>query len=157
MGAQMVKEVAERTSDSAGDGTTTATVLAEAIYREGLKNVTAGANPMALKRGIEKAVEAVVAKIATLSQKIDSKIPRKSNRSPPSLPIMILLSEKRSRRPSTLLARTGSSPSKNPKTINTELKIVEGMQFDQGYLSPYFSTDVEKMECILEEPYILLF
>ena len=157
MGAQMVKEVAERTSDSAGDGTTTATVLAEAIYREGLKNVTAGANPMALKRGIEKAVEAVVAKIATLSKKIDSKNSREVEQVATIAANNDNVIGKKIAEAFDSVGKDGVITVEESKTINTELKIVEGMQFDQGYLSPYFSTDVEKMECILEEPYILLF
>ena len=157
MGAQMVKEVAERTSDSAGDGTTTATVLAEAIYREGLKNVTAGANPMALKRGIEKAVEAVVAKIATLSKKIDSKNSKEVEQVATIAANNDTVIGKKIAEAFDSVGKDGVITVEESKTINTELKIVEGMQFDQGYLSPYFSTDVEKMECILEEPYILLF
>ncbi|MBI5024951.1 MAG: chaperonin GroEL [Candidatus Omnitrophica bacterium] len=157
MGAQMVKEVAERTSDSAGDGTTTATVLAEAIYREGLKNVTAGANPMALKRGIEKAVEAVVAKIATLSKKIDSKNSKEVEQVATIAANNDNVIGKKIAEAFDSVGKDGVITVEESKTINTELKIVEGMQFDQGYLSPYFSTDVEKMECILEEPYILLF
>ena len=156
MGAQMVKEVAERTSDSAGDGTTTATVLAEAIYREGLKNVTAGANPMALKRGIEKAVEAVVAKIATLSKKIDSKNSKEVEQVATIAANNDTVIGKKIAEAFDSVGKDGVITVEESKTINTELKIVEGMQFDQGYLSPYFSTDVEKMECILEEPYILL-
>ena len=157
MGAQMVKEVAERTSDSAGDGTTTATVLAEAIYREGLKNVTAGANPMELKRGIERAVEAVVAKIATLSKKIDSKNSREVEQVATIAANNDNVIGKKIAEAFDSVGKDGVITVEESKTINTELKIVEGMQFDQGYLSPYFSTDVEKMECILEEPYILLF
>ncbi|MBI5150498.1 MAG: chaperonin GroEL [Candidatus Omnitrophica bacterium] len=157
MGAQMVKEVAERTSDSAGDGTTTATVLAEAIYREGLKNVTAGANPMALKRGIEKAVEAVIAKIATLSKKIDSKNSREVEQVATIAANNDNVIGKKIAEAFDSVGKDGVITVEESKTINTELKIVEGMQFDQGYLSPYFSTDMEKMECTLEEPYILLF
>ena len=155
MGAQMVKEVAEKTSDVAGDGTTTATVLAESIYREGLKNVTAGVNPMALKRGIEKAVEAVteelkklstsikdkkeVAQVATIAangdQKIGSDIAEAMDK----------------------VGKDGVITVEEAKSTQTTLDVVEGMQFDQGYLSPYFVTDAERMETILEEPYILIY
>ncbi len=157
MGAQMVKEVAEKTSDTAGDGTTTATVLAEAIYREGLKNVTAGANPMSLKRGIEKAVEAVVAKISSLSKKIDLK----NNKEVEQVATIAANNDsvigKKIAEAFEAVGKDGVITVEESKTIETELKIVEGMQFDQGYLSPYFSTDMEKMECVLEEPYILLY
>jgi chaperonin GroEL len=157
MGAQMVKEVAEKTSDNAGDGTTTATVLAEAIYREGLKNVTAGANPMALKKGIEKAVEAVVKKIAILSKKIDLKNTTEVEQVATIAANSDEVIGKKIAEAFDAVGKDGVITVEESKTINTELKIVEGMQFDQGYLSPYFSTDVEKMECVLEEPYILLY
>ncbi len=157
MGAQMVKEVAEKTSDNAGDGTTTATVLAEAIYREGLKNVTAGANPMALKKGIEKAVEAVVKKIASLSKKIDLKNTTEVEQVATIAANSDEVIGKKIAEAFDAVGKDGVITVEESKTINTELKIVEGMQFDQGYLSPYFSTDVEKMECVLEEPYILLY
>src|SRR3989338_2150997 len=155
MGAQMVKEVAEKTSDNAGDGTTTATVLAEAIYREGLKNVTAGANPMSLKRGIEAAVEKVVAKIAELSKKIDSKntkeVEQVATIAANSDPVI----GKKIAEAFDAVGKDGVITVEESKTIDTELKIVEGMQFDQGYLSPYFSTDLEKMTCELDDPFIL--
>jgi chaperonin GroEL len=154
MGAEMVKEVASKTSDTAGDGTTTATVLAEAIYREGLKNVTAGANPMALKRGVDKAVEEVVealkklskpikdkkeiAQVATIAANNDSDI---GNRIAEAM-------EK--------VGKDGVITVEEAKGIETTLEVVEGMQFDQGYLSPYFITDAERMECVLEDPYILI-
>ncbi len=157
MGAQMVKEVAEKTSDIAGDGTTTATVLAEAIYREGLKNVTAGANPMSLKRGIEKAVEAVVKKLASLSKKIDLKNTKEVEQVATIAANSDEVIGKKIAEAFESVGKDGVITVEESKTINTELKIVEGMQFDQGYLSPYFSTDMEKMECILDEPYILLF
>jgi chaperonin GroEL len=157
MGAQMVKEVAEKTSDTAGDGTTTATVLAEAIYREGLKNVTAGANPMSLKRGIEKAVEVVVAKIASLSKKIDLKNTKEVEQVATIAANNDSVIGKKIAEAFEAVGKDGVITVEESKTIETELKIVEGMQFDQGYLSPYFSTDMEKMECILEEPYILLY
>src|SRR5271169_5938883 len=129
MGAQMVREVASKTSDVAGDGTTTATILAQAIYREGVKSVAAGANPMALKRGIEKAVAAVVEEVKKMSVKVahDEKI-----------------------------AQVGTITVEESRTMSTELETVEGMQFDRGYLSPYFISDPERMECVLEDPYILI-
>ncbi|HPN88723.1 MAG TPA: chaperonin GroEL [Candidatus Omnitrophota bacterium] len=157
MGAQMVKEVAEKTSDNAGDGTTTATVLAEAIYKEGLKNVTAGANPMALKRGIEVAVEKVVAKIGKMAKKVDLK----KNLEVEQVATIAANSDsvigKKIAEAFGAVGKDGVITVEESKTINTELKIVEGMQFDQGYLSPYFSTDMEKMECELENPWILLY
>lgn len=157
MGAQMVKEVAEKTSDNAGDGTTTATVLAEAIYREGLKNVTAGANPMALKRGIEAAVEKVVAKIGSLSKKIDLKNAKEVEQVATIAANSDNVIGKKIAEAFEAVGKDGVITVEESKTINTELKIVEGMQFDQGYLSPYFSTDMEKMTCTLEEPYILIY
>ncbi|OGX25896.1 MAG: chaperonin GroL [Omnitrophica WOR_2 bacterium RIFCSPHIGHO2_01_FULL_48_9] len=157
MGAQMVKEVAEKTSDNAGDGTTTATVLAEAIYREGLKNVTAGANPMALKRGIDAAVEHVVEKIKTLSKKIDLKNSKEVEQVATIAANSDTVIGKKIAEAFEAVGKDGVITVEESKTINTELKIVEGMQFDQGYLSPYFSTDMEKMECELEDPYILIY
>ena len=157
MGAQMVKEVAEKTSDLAGDGTTTATILAEAIYKEGLKNVTAGANPMALKRGIDAAVEKVVAKIATLSKKIDSKNTKEVEQVATIAANSDTLIGKKIAEAFDAVGKDGVITVEESKTINTELKIVEGMQFDQGYLSPYFSTDLEKMVCELDDPFILLY
>ncbi|HQP10489.1 MAG TPA: chaperonin GroEL, partial [Candidatus Omnitrophota bacterium] len=156
MGAQMVKEVAEKTSDNAGDGTTTATVLAEAIYREGLKNVTAGANPMALKRGIEAAVDKVVAKIAELSKKIDSKNTKEVEQVATIAANSDQIIGKKIAEAFDAVGKDGVITVEESKTIDTELKIVEGMQFDQGYLSPYFSTDMEKMTCELESPYVLI-
>ncbi|MBF0618922.1 MAG: chaperonin GroEL [Candidatus Omnitrophica bacterium] len=157
IGASMVKEVAEKTSDNAGDGTTTATVLAEAIYREGLKNVTAGANPMALKRGIDKAVEAVVEKIAKLSKKVDMKDNREVEQVATIAANSDMVIGKKIAEAFEKVGKDGVITVEESKTINTELKIVEGMQFDQGYLSPYFSTDMEKMECELDNPFILIF
>jgi chaperonin GroEL len=153
MGAQMVKEVAEKTSDNAGDGTTTATILAEAIYREGLKNVTAGANPMALKRGIEKAVEKVVDELKRLSASVKDKkeiaqvayIAANCDKT-----IGDLIAEAMEK-----VGKDGVITVEEAKSTATTLEVVEGMQFDQGYLSPYFVTDAERMEVILEEPYIL--
>ncbi|MCH6575975.1 MAG: chaperonin GroEL [Bacteroidetes bacterium] len=156
MGAQMVKEVAEKTSDNAGDGTTTATVLAEAIYREGLKNVTAGANPMSLKRGIEAAVSKVVDELAVISKDIDSKnikeVEQVATIAANNDPVI----GKKIAEAFDTVGKDCVITVEESKTINTELKIVEGMQFDQGYLSPYFSTDMEKMTCELENPYILI-
>jgi len=155
MGAQMVKEVATKTSDLAGDGTTTATVLAQAIYREGLKSVTAGANPMALKRGIESAVETVVAElkkisvptsgrkdikqVATISANGDAEIGDK---------IADAMDK---------VGKDGVITVEEAKSLETTLETVDGMQFDRGYLSPYFITDPEKMECTIEDAYILIY
>ena len=157
MGAQMVKEVAEKTSDIAGDGTTTATVLAESIYREGLKNVTAGANPMALKRGIELAVERVVAKMEKIAKKVDLKNSKEVEQVATVAANNDNVIGKKIAEAFEAVGKDGVITVEESKTINTELKIVEGMQFDQGYLSPYFSTDMEKMTCELEDPYILLY
>jgi chaperonin GroEL len=157
MGAQMVKEVAEKTSDIAGDGTTTATVLAESIYREGLKNVTAGANPMALKRGIDKAVERVVAKVEKIAKKIDLKNSKEVEQVATIAANNDNVIGKKIAEAFEAVGKDGVITVEESKTIHTELKIVEGMQFDQGYLSPYFSTDMEKMICELEDPFILLY
>jgi chaperonin GroEL len=153
MGAQMVREVASKTSDVAGDGTTTATVLAQAIYREGAKNVTAGANPMAIKRGIGKAVDAIVvalkaqskpvtgpmiAQVGTISANHDETIGR----------IIAEAMEK--------VGKDGVITVEESKTLETSLEVVEGMQFDRGYLSPYFITDPDRMEIVLENPVILI-
>jgi chaperonin GroEL len=154
MGAQMVKEVAEKTSDIAGDGTTTATILAEAIYREGLKNVTAGANPMALKRGIEKAVEKVFEELKKLSKPIKDKkevAQVASIAANCDTAIGDLIAEAMDK-----VGKDGVITVEEAKSTATTLEVVEGMQFDQGYLSPYFVTDAERMEVILEEPYILI-
>jgi len=157
MGAQMVKEVAEKTSDNAGDGTTTATILAEAIYREGLKNVTAGANPMALKRGIDAAVNEVVENIKKLSKKIDLKNSKEVEQVATIAANTDNIIGRKIAEAFEAVGKDGVITVEESKTINTELKIVEGMQFDQGYLSPYFSTDLEKMECDLEDPFLLLY
>ncbi len=155
MGAQMVKEVASKTNDVAGDGTTTATLLAEAVYREGLKNLTAGANAMALKRGIDKATDAVTAAIAKLSKKV---------KSAEEIAQVATLSAKGEEAIGTIISeamdkvgKDGTITVEEAKTLETTLDVVEGMQFDKGYLSPYFVTDPEEMECVLENPYILLF
>ena len=155
MGAQMVKEVASKTNDVAGDGTTTATLLAEAIYREGLKNLTAGANGMALKRGIDKATAAVVDAIAKLSKKVKSadEIAQVATLSANGdAEIGKMISEAMDK-----VGKDGTITVEEAKTLETTLDVVEGMQFDKGYLSPYFVTDAESMECELENPFILLF
>ncbi|MBW1689545.1 MAG: chaperonin GroEL [Deltaproteobacteria bacterium] len=154
MGAQMVKEVASKTSDVAGDGTTTATLLAQSIYHEGSKLVAAGANPMALKRGIEKAVEAVVDELKKMSK------PTKEQQ---EISQVGTISANNDRTIGNIIAEAMAKVGKEgvitveeAKSMETTLEIVEGMQFDRGYLSPYFVTDPEKMEVALEEPYILL-
>ncbi len=155
MGAQMVKEVASKTSDIAGDGTTTATVLAEAIYREGLKNVTAGANPMSLKRGIDKAVEAMVEQLAKLSKKVKTseEIAQVGTISANGdITIGNIIAEAMDK-----VGKDGTITVEEAKSIETTLEVVEGMQFDKGYLSPYFVTDANTMDAILEDPYILIF
>jgi chaperonin GroEL len=154
MGAQMVKEVASKTSDVAGDGTTTATLLAQSIYREGSKLVTAGANPMALKRGIEKAVETVVGELKKMSKptKEQQEISQVGTISANNdATIGNIIAEAMSK-----VGKEGVITVEEAKSMETTLEIVEGMQFDRGYLSPYFVTDAEKMETALEEPYLLL-
>jgi len=153
MGAQMVKEVASKTSDVAGDGTTTATVLAQAIYREGSKNVTAGANPMAVKRGIEKAVAAVTEELKKLSKPVKGKMIAQvgtisANNDEAIGSIIAQAMEK--------VGKDGVITVEEAKSIETSLDIVEGMQFDRGYLSPYFVTDPERMECVLENALVLI-
>jgi chaperonin GroEL len=153
MGAQMVKEVASKTSDVAGDGTTTATVLAQAIYREGSKNVTAGANPMAIKRGIERAVAAVTAELAKLSKPVKGKMIAQvgtisANNDETIGGIIAQAMEK--------VGKDGVITVEEAKSIETALEVVEGMQFDRGYLSPYFVTDPERMECVLENALVLI-
>jgi chaperonin GroEL len=154
MGAQMVKEVATKTSDLAGDGTTTATVLAQAIYREGLKNVTAGANPMELKRGIERAVEAVVENLKAISMPSAGK---------KEIAQVGTISANNDKEIGSLIAdamekvgKDGVITVEEAKGLETTLETVDGMQFDRGYLSPYFVTDPEKMEAVLDDPYILI-
>jgi chaperonin GroEL len=154
MGAQMVKEVASKTSDVAGDGTTTATLLAQSIYREGSKLVTAGANPMALKRGIEKAVDTVVEELKKMSKptKEQQEISQVGTISANNdATIGNIIAEAMAK-----VGKEGVITVEEAKSMETTLEIVEGMQFDRGYLSPYFVTDAEKMEATLEEPYILL-
>jgi chaperonin GroEL len=153
MGAQMVREVASKTSDVAGDGTTTATVLAQAIYREGAKNVTAGANPMAIKRGIDKAVEAMVASLKTQSKPVSGPMIAQVGTISANLDETIgrIIAEAMDK-----VGKDGVITVEEAKTLDTTLDIVEGMQFDRGYLSPYFVTDPERMEVMLENPLILI-
>jgi len=154
MGAQMVREVASKTSDVAGDGTTTATVLAQAIYREGLKNVTAGANPMDLKRGIDIAVIKVIDYLKTLSKEVGGKdeiaqvgsISANNDKS-----IGNLIAEAMEK-----VGKDGVITVEESKSADTTLEVVEGMQFDRGYISPYFVTNSESMEASLEDPFILI-
>ncbi len=155
MGAQMVKEVASKTSDVAGDGTTTATILAEAIYREGLKTVTAGANAMEVKKGIDKAVETVVGSLKKLSTPI---------KGTSDIAQVAAISANNDKTIGKLIAdamdkvgKDGVITVEEAKGMETTLDIVEGMQFDRGYLSPYFATNAERMECVLEDTYILLY
>jgi len=155
LGAQLVKEVAEKTSDTVGDGTTTATVLAEAIFREGLKNVTAGANPMALKRGIDKAVVEVTEHLKKLSKQVKDK---------KEIAQVATISANYDTTVGELIAdamekvgKDGVITVEEAKSMQTTLDLVEGMQFDQGYLSPYFVSDAERMEAVLDEPYILIY
>ncbi|MGE0862392.1 MAG: chaperonin GroEL [Vicinamibacterales bacterium] len=153
MGAQMVREVASKTSDTAGDGTTTATVLAQAIYREGARNVVAGANPMELKRGIEKAVEAMTAEIKKMAKPVKGNMIAQvgtisANADETIGKIIAEAMEK--------VGKDGVITVEEAKTLETTLDVVEGMQFDRGYLSPYFVTDPERMEVVLENPVILI-
>ncbi len=154
MGAQMVKEVASKTNDAAGDGTTTATVLAEAIYKEGLKHVTAGANPIYLKRGIDKAVEAAVAELAKISKKVNN---RDEIRQVATVSanwdstIGEIIADAMDK-----VGKDGTITVEEAKSIETTLDVVEGMQFDKGYLSPYFATNAEAMEATLDDAYVLI-
>ncbi|MBI4313260.1 MAG: chaperonin GroEL [Candidatus Omnitrophica bacterium] len=154
MGAEMVKEVASKTSDTAGDGTTTATVLAEAIYREGLKTVTAGANPMAIQRGVQKAVEEVIEQLKKLSKQLKDKkeiaqVATIAANGDTDIGQRIADAMEK-------VGKDGVITVEEAKSIETTSEVVEGMQFDQGYLSPYFVTDSERMEATLEDPYILI-
>ena len=153
MGAQMVREVASKTSDIAGDGTTTATILAQAIFREGVKSVAAGANPMALKRGIEKAVERVVEEVKKFSKPVSgdaiAQVGTISANGDATIGNIIAEAMKK-------VGKDGVITVEESKTMSTELQTVDGMQFDRGYLSPYFVSDPERMEAVLEDPYILI-
>jgi chaperonin GroEL len=154
MGAQMVREVASKTSDAAGDGTTTATLLAYAIYREGLKNVTAGANPMTLKRGIDKATETIVEAIAKQSKRVKehTEISQVATISANGdMMIGDIIADAMDK-----VGKDGTITVEEAKTIETTLDVVEGMQFDKGYLSPYFATSAETMEAVLEDVYVLI-
>src|SRR5512134_562016 len=155
MGAKMVKEVASKTSDMAGDGTTTATVLAQAIYREGYRVVAAGSNPMDVKRGIDQAVEEVVKELKKLSkpvkdQKEISQVGTISANNDPTIGNIIAEAMNK-------VGKEGVITVEEAKAMETSLDVVEGMQFDRGYISPYFVTDPEKMEVVLEDPFILLY
>jgi len=153
MGAQLVKEVATKTNDVAGDGTTTATVLAAAMIREGLKNVTAGANPMVVRRGMEKAVRAAVDAIKSIAKPVESKasIAQVASISADSVEVGNLIAEAMEK-----VGKDGVITVEESKGFQTELEVVEGMQFDRGYASPYMITDTDKMEAVLNNPYILI-
>jgi chaperonin GroEL len=153
MGAQMAKEVASKTSDIAGDGTTTATVLTQAIYREGAKNVVAGANPMELKRGIDRAVETITAELKKMSKPVSGNMVAQVGTISANNDVAIgtIIAEAMER-----VGKDGVITVEESKTLETSLEVVEGMQFDRGYLSPYFVTDPERMEVVLENPHILI-
>src|SRR5438132_83007 len=153
LGARMVREVASKTSDVAGDGTTTATVLAQGLYREGIKNVTAGINPMELKKGIDRAVQVVVEELKRLSKPVRGKMIAQvgaisANNDEEIGSIIAEAMEK--------VGKDGVITVEESKTMDTVLEVVEGMRFDRGYLSPYFVTDPERMEVVLEDPFILI-
>src|SRR5215207_5243019 len=147
IGAELVKEVAKKTDDVAGDGTTTATVLAQAMVREGLRNVTAGANPMSLKRGIEKAVDAVVEELANAAKDVETKeqIAATASISAGDESVGEIIAE--------AMDKVGKE---GVNTVGLELELTEGMRFDKGYISPYFVTDTERMETVLDDPYVLI-
>jgi len=154
MGAQMVREVASKTSDVAGDGTTTATVLAEAIYKKGLKHITAGANPISVKRGVDKAVEAVIAELKNISKSVSNEkeieqVASISANGDSEIGKIIADAMQK-------VGKDGTITVEEAKSIETTLEVVEGMQFDKGYTSPYFMTNADTMECVLEDPYILI-
>jgi len=154
MGAQMVKELISKSSNNAVDGTTTATILAEAIFREGLKNVTAGANPMSLKRGIDRAVVAIADELAAMKTDVDSReqIAQVATISANSDHVIgDIIADAMDK-----VGKDGTITVEEAKTIDTTLDVVEGMQFDKGYLSPYFVTNAEEMECVLDDPLILI-
>jgi chaperonin GroEL len=153
IGAELVKEVAKKTDDVAGDGTTTATVLAQALVREGLRNVAAGSNPMALKRGIEKAVEAIVAELLSMAKSVDSKeqIAATASISAADSTIGDMIAEAMDK-----VGKEGVITVEESNTFGLELELTEGMRFDKGYISPYFVTDQDRMEVVLEDAYVLL-
>ena len=153
IGAELVKEVAKKTDDVAGDGTTTATVLAQALVREGLRNVAAGANPMALKRGIEKAVEAISAELSKMAKNVDTKeqIAATASISAADTTIGEMIAEAMDK-----VGKEGVITVEESNTFGLELELTEGMRFDKGYISPYFTTDTDRMEAVLEDPYILI-
>jgi chaperonin GroEL len=153
MGAELVKEVATKTNDVAGDGTTTATILAQAMIREGLKNVAAGANPMILKKGIEKAVEAAVEELKSISKPVENKgaIAQVASISANDSEIGQLIADAMEK-----VGKDGVITVEESQGVGTTLDVVEGMQFDKGYISPYMVTDSEKMEAVLNDPYILV-
>src|SRR5258708_32426944 len=154
MGAQLVREVATKTNDVAGDGTTTATVLAQAILREGLRNVAAGANPMALKRGVDKAVETVVAELKSFSIEVkdSKKIAQVASISARDTSIGDTIAKAMD-----AVGRDGVITVEDGQGLETTLETVDGMQFDKGYISPYMVTSTEKMEAVLDDPYILIY
>jgi len=153
IGAELVKEVAKKTDDVAGDGTTTATVLAQALVREGLRNVAAGSNPMALKRGIEKAVDAIVAELASMAKSVETKeqIAATASISAADVTIGEMIAEAMDK-----VGKEGVITVEESNTFGLELELTEGMRFDKGYISPYFVTDTDRMEAVLEDPYILI-
>src|SRR5690349_4785781 len=155
MGAQMVREVASKTSDTAGDGTTTATVLAEAIFREGLKHVTSGANPIGIQRGIQKAVDAAVEQLAKISKKVKDKEEIKQVATVSAnwdTQIGEIIADAMDK-----VGKDGTITVEEAKSIDTTLDVVEGMEFDKGYISPYFVTEKESMEAVLEDAFVLLY
>ncbi|MEI6216300.1 MAG: chaperonin GroEL [Actinomycetes bacterium] len=153
IGAELVKEVAKKTDDVAGDGTTTATVLAQALVREGLRNVAAGSNPMALKRGIEKAVEAISAELSAMAKPVETKeqISATASISAADTTIGEMIAEAMDK-----VGKEGVITVEESNTFGLELELTEGMRFDKGYISPYFTTDTDRMEAVLEDPYILI-
>ena len=153
IGAELVKEVAKKTDDVAGDGTTTATVLAQAMVREGLRNVTAGANPMGLKKGIEKAVAAIVEELATSAKDVETKeqIAATASISAADPQVGEIIAEAMDK-----VGKEGVITVDESNTFGLELELTEGMRFDKGYISPYFVTDTERMETVLDDPYVLI-
>ena len=153
MGARLVKEVSTKTNDVAGDGTTTATVLAQSMIKEGVKNVAAGGDPMAIKRGMDKAVEVAVQELKTISSNVNGKedIARVATISANNKEIGDLIADAMEK-----VSKDGVITIEESKTSNTYVDVVEGMQFDEGYVSPYMATDTEKMEAVMDNPYILI-